>query len=369
MKIGFFIGSGIAVPSIVRSSAKACQKLGHRVKLIPLQKDVQDIRPFIENFKPDIVIAIDHTGINDKQLEELKIPYCSWFVDNPLYFVDKNNFNPYHIAAVSDISFMDFLEKMGCKKIIYCPLAFDPDFFYPDEVPQASKRDLCYVGSFPGSEEKISSDRRKKSSDILNSIIDSTIKINKKEPNLSIQESLTKTESSLNKEFINQINFSDLGGIHHLIDTELDSYNKTQVCTFLKDYSFEVYGNALWKEVIKNENQYKGEIKYHKLRELYSSTKINIIISRPQMHRGLNQRFFDIPATGSFFLSDYKPILNEFFPNIAEQIIYKNITELKEKVNFYLNNENIVSDLKTTLYNCIKKHSYVSRMEHLLSNW
>jgi spore maturation protein CgeB len=71
---------------------------------------------------------------------------------------------------------------------------------------------------------------------------------------------------------------------------------------------------------------------------LYNTSKIVLNITNwdPARHVALNQRVFDVPATGAFLLTDYSPELEEHY-RIGEEIAcFGSAEELREKASWYL---------------------------------
>ena len=71
---------------------------------------------------------------------------------------------------------------------------------------------------------------------------------------------------------------------------------------------------------------------------LYNTSKIVLNITNwdPARYLALNQRVFDVPATGAFLLTDYSPELEEHY-RIGEEIVcYRDVDELKDKARYYL---------------------------------
>jgi len=132
MKFLLYKGAGIAAPHIVNSVAKALKQNGHRVRIVHLKSEQQDISREFASFTPDLVLALDSTGLDPVLLNSHKVYYCSWFVDNPRYFITEKVNDDFHIGAYSDKSFKPILEKLGFKHQIYLPLAFDSDLFHKE---------------------------------------------------------------------------------------------------------------------------------------------------------------------------------------------------------------------------------------------
>ena len=113
----------------------------------------------------------------------------------------------------------------------------------------------------------------------------------------------------------------------------------------IADFTVTIYGPK-WRRKNLLNFRFKHKIKgagiwENNLVNLYNTTKIALNISAwdTEKFSGLNFRVFDIPACGSFLLTDYSDELKEYFM-IGEEIeTYRNINELNDKLLFYLKNE------------------------------
>ena len=71
---------------------------------------------------------------------------------------------------------------------------------------------------------------------------------------------------------------------------------------------------------------------------LYNTSKIVLNITNwdPARYAALNQRVFDVPATGAFLLTDHSPELEELFRLGEEIVTYRDVDELRDKARYYL---------------------------------
>ncbi|CAD7772671.1 hypothetical protein BLFGPEAP_00816 [Candidatus Methanoperedenaceae archaeon GB50] len=84
---------------LVKEVISACHKLNwpiYRLRLSDLEKGSNEfIKRLIWaliNFKPDFLLTINHFGFDEEGkltelLTEFKIPFASWFVDNPFFIL------------------------------------------------------------------------------------------------------------------------------------------------------------------------------------------------------------------------------------------------------------------------------------------
>jgi spore maturation protein CgeB len=74
------------------------------------------------------------------------------------------------------------------------------------------------------------------------------------------------------------------------------------------------------------------------LLRVYNTSKIVLNITNwdPARYVALNQRVFDVPATGAFLLTDYSPELEEHYRIGEEVAAYRDVEELRDKARHFL---------------------------------
>ena len=72
--------------------------------------------------------------------------------------------------------------------------------------------------------------------------------------------------------------------------------------------------------------------------KIYSASAINIDINRIYQSDIVTMRVFDVLASGGFLLTEYTPELESLFVLGKELECYSSISELHDKVDFYLKN-------------------------------
>ena len=104
-------------------------------------------------------------------------------------------------------------------------------------------------------------------------------------------------------------------------------------------FNVAVYGYN-WNGVVPDEMYKAPYIQNTELNQYYSSAKIVLNDHRPDMkEKGfINNRIYDVTATGTMVISDYMPEIEEAYGNTIP--MYKSKEELKTLLNYYLNNEN-----------------------------
>jgi len=90
---------------------------------------------------------------------------------------------------------------------------------------------------------------------------------------------------------------------------------------------------------------------------------IQLNIFRPHNIGSHNMRTFEIPAIGGLQLAPESAENREFFLPDSEIVLYSSVEELNEKINWLLENPNIVKDIKEASYKkCLaSEYSYFHR--------
>ena len=368
MKLVLYTGNGVASPYIMESCSRAILQLGHEVLVVPLVQTPQSIFLWKKKFDADWIIAIDHTGFDDKECIKHGQRYCSWFVDFPYYFITEDQINPFHIPLVTDIAFKDPLTKVGFNSMLHCPLAYDPDYFYKeDDLPEGKLPEVTFVGSSFESPEEMKAYRQNVFNASVNQVIDSTIALMQIKNPVCLWEALKEIETASGVPFFNHLSAENLGGIIHFIDRELDGLRKLEMVEALKPFDLKIYGDQGWLKFLEKRSVFRGPVKYgHELANLYRRTKINIVLTRPQIGKGVNQRVFDVPACGGFMLCDYRDELRNLFPDVWERISFKTVKEMTDKVRYFLDNDSERLELASELNRLILSHTYKNRMKKLM---
>ena len=112
----------------------------------------------------------------------------------------------------------------------------------------------------------------------------------------------------------------------------------------LLDLPLEIYGR--WGKQARSRPALKRHIRSRgvwgeALLRVYNGSKIVLNITNwdPARYVALNQRVFDVPATGAFLLTDYSPELEEHFRLGDEIVCYRDVEELRDKARYFLAHE------------------------------
>lgn len=131
---------------------------------------------------------------------------------------------------------------------------------------------------------------------------------------------------------------------HDLVLVGGHNIRRQQFVNQLLDLPLEIYGK--WSK----QTRFNFALKKHlagkgiwgePLLQLYNSSKIVLNITNwdPARYVALNQRVFDVPATGTFLLTDYSPELEEHYKIGEEIVCFSDVEDLKDKARYYLAND------------------------------
>lgn len=137
----------------------------------------------------------------------------------------------------------------------------------------------------------------------------------------------------------------------------------------LTDFDLKIWGNNWHKaKTINLERCVVGKPVYgDEMVKIYNASKICINVHHDQSIIGVNMRTFEVPACGGFLLTDRLPELPEFFELGQEVVCYEDVSDLRNKIKYYLNNAEEREEIaKRGQQKAQKEHTYVHRMEELI---
>ena len=144
---------------------------------------------------------------------------------------------------------------------------------------------------------------------------------------------------------------------------------RTEIVRSLTDFNLKIWGGS-WKSAgdaklskcIMSNSVYGEEMV-----KILNASKIAINIHHGQSITGVNMRTFETPACGCLLITDELPELTNFFECSEEVVCYKDISDLRKKIIYYLkcfNEREMIA--KKGQNKAHSEHTYVNRMEKLI---
>lgn len=140
----------------------------------------------------------------------------------------------------------------------------------------------------------------------------------------------------------------------------------------IKEYDIKIWGNSAptWMNVdgIKHMIQNHFVSNEEKSRA-FKASKIVLNNLYPSEIEGVNVRLFEVAATGSFQICNYRKSIDDLYIDDEEIVTFKTIIELKEKIDFYLKNEEKRKCIALNAYKrTLAEHTYEKRLMQMFKH-
>lgn len=365
---------------------RACESLGIDYKLIQLKDDtiaqeefVTELLNSVITFKPDCCITLNHMGVDIEGvlmdlLARLQLPLASWFVDNPHLIVHlyTSCITPWTTLFTWDADNIESLKQTGFPHVFYLPLGTDPDRFAPRHTaraPSSWKSDVSFVGN--SMIYKVGG-RLKKGHFPRNLLL----------PFHKISEAFISSPERSVSAFLSKEFPEIFAHYQALPDNEARLAYETAItwqatCKYragcvqhLLPFKPLIVGDYGWNIVFRREKEHFRFLDslnyYDELPKFYGFSKINFNCTSKQMKGAVNQRIFDVPATGSFVLTDWREQMEALFTS-EEMAFYRDPEEIPEQIQYYLSHTNIretmVQKARKRVLQC---HTWSQRLKQML---
>ncbi len=137
---------------------------------------------------------------------------------------------------------------------------------------------------------------------------------------------------------------------------------------YLKDYDLKIWGNAWQKAPKLKKNWQRRAVSSEEFSKVCSASKIVINVLRKQNMPAHNMRTFEVPACKGFMLSTRTEEQKGFFKEAEEADYFSNPEELKEKIDFYLKNNELRQKIAAAGYKRLlnSNYSYTDRAKEVI---
>ena len=335
----------------------ACRRLGLEYKLVHIKNDtlactdfVQQLLEAVVSFRPDCCITLNHMGVDVEGvlmdlLARLQLPLASWFVDNPHLIIHLYSrcVSPWTTLFTWDADNIESLRASGFEHVFYLPLGTDPDRFHPDkgaDAPAAWQADISFVGN---------SMVYKVGGRLKHGRFPRALLIPFNEVSQAFMESEQRSVADFLREAFPQV----FALYEALPDNEARLAYETAV-TWQATRLYRngcvrrllplkplIVGDDGWKAEFRHEPvqpRYLDALSYYTdLPRFYCRSLVNFNCTSKQMKGAVNQRIFDVPAAGSFVLTDWRPQMEQLFEP-HEMICYRDPDEAPHLARHYLAN-------------------------------
>ena len=386
-----------AVPRVLLLTSKyflmgeviaACHRMGvpHRLVHLPegetgSEEFVEELLRHVLEFQPDFVLTLNHLGVDREGvlsglLERLQLPLASWFVDNPhlILHMYSRLVTPLTAIFTWDSDNLPSLKDMGFEHVFYLPLGVDHmRFCLPSKAQAPAPAAWRAPVSFVGNSMVYKVEARKEAGQFPPVLL---------ERYKDVAAAFSESEERSVTAFL-QAHFPAEGATYEALDTperklcyeamltwEATLQYRLSCVQGVLPFSPLIVGDDGWHSLLpQNGWRYATELNYYgDLPRFYPLSAVNFNCTSKQMKGAVNQRVFDVPATGAFLVTDFREQIANLFHLDKEVVCYHSPEEATELVAFYLKHEARRTQVaQAARKRILTDHTYEKRLEALFA--
>ncbi len=396
----------------VRELIRALRTEERQVCVLPLRwgdgdspTGVQEYKDFLQrlaaaatNLRPRALITVNHLGFDREGrltglLEKMRLPALIWYVDSPRYILQNpaGNVSDWVGIFVWDPSYLPWLQEIGYDKVHYLPLATDPDLFSQQQVADGKLcryfsngcRPLVFVGDSmvmtvakalrklpPQIAAAVSEDSDSPWKALFRKFCEGAFNPSRSAPfhPWSVWEQAGEWNEVLPEDVKR-----NLESVWTLQMTQRRRIKFVKELTEKKgEQKFAVFGDEHWRGFL-NGGSASVDIfppvdYYRELPFIYGHAGAVINLTSLQMPSGLNQRCYDVPASGGFLLTDPRDTLKEQFDPGKSVVEFRDVEDMLEKWNYYSSHPDDYEEvIRQGRGRIVERHTYRHRVREMLS--
>jgi spore maturation protein CgeB len=365
----------------------ACKRLGVPHYLLQIDEDETGHKEFVEEllkavleFKPDFAFTINHLGVDREGvlidlLERLELPLASWFVDNPhliLYLYNKLN-SDYTAIFTWDTDNIASLKERGFPHVEYLPLGVDVRRFHSGALPQSPSPPQARV-AFVGSSMLYKIGHRLKAGKFPKKLLLRYREVAhefRHHDERSVRVFLSKRFPELMAAFEGLDSVERQLAFEVTVVREATRQYRKECLLEILPFDPLIAGDKGWKITFRHEDaswKWHPELNYYDdLPGFYPLHEINFNCTSAQMKGAVNQRVFDVPATGSFLLTDHRAQMENLFEPEKEVIFFNEPGEIPDLVRYYLDHPQARNKVvQAAGKRILAEHTYEHRLTTLM---
>jgi len=353
----------------------AARTLGWDIRTLPVPLEgvlpmerVHEMLNILIEFRPDFVLtinlgAMDVGGLFARLLEDLRLPYVTWFVDDPRTIImDRTTYaSPYAVALTWERAYIPYLMKTGFTVTRYLPLAVDPTVFYARPGDEALLPPTFVGNSMVVPAENEWTWVRQRSPELAEGIahaLDSAV--------VTRQRFAEGIDSLLPGELLQRLDEDEKRHAEILFFVDATKRLRREAALAWANAGAAIRGDDEWCAVVPHAG---AAVNYqHDLPRLYAQCPVNLNITSVQMATAVNQRVFDCPAAGGFLLTDAQSDLFELFDVGKEAVCYNSLDESVEMMQWFQARPDARRQIIASAQRRIAgEHTYAHRLQSIVA--
>jgi spore maturation protein CgeB len=335
----------------------ACTRLGlaHHFLQIPEGElgqgaFVEQLLTAVVDFRPDFALTINHLGVDREGvltdlLGKLRLPLASWFVDNPHLILSlyKGLASPWITLFTWDADNLESLRGLGFEHVFYLPLGTDARRFVPGASPLPSlpavwSGNIAFAGNSMAGKVDVRRNRLRLPAVLMRDY--RTVAAGFADSDhRSVRDFLEAARPDLLPAFDGLGRIEDRLGYETMLTWEATRQYRLRCVRAILPLAPLIVGDKGWRELLGSSRGwlYHAEVSYYDdLPRLYPASAINFNCTSKQMKGAVNQRVFDVPATRSFLLTDYRAQVENLFDPSREICCFHSPDEALDLAERYL---------------------------------
>ena len=364
--------------------ATACRRLDAPHLLLDLGAREMDAAAFVStlreaasSFKPAAILTVNHLGVDHEGVlyalaRDLRLPIVSWFVDNPEFILPLfPKPDPENVLVLSwDADSLDAVRGFGFRKVGWLPLGADEERFRPGRG--ANRPDWRARVSFVGNSMLVKTGKRLAAARPTPALLDAFV---------PLAEAFAASQTRGVRDFAARHAPGLLPDLDALGVARRTAYETAVVWRATLGYRLScikatlpfaplIAGDPGWRELLSGGGaRLHPEIGYYEeLPGFYPLSDVNFNCTSVQMKGAVNQRVFDVPASGSFLLTDRRAQLERVVEPGSEAAVYDGPEEAAELLARYLADAPARARMAAAgRARVLAQHTYVHRLRALFA--
>lgn len=334
-------------------------RLGYQVECFWAKADNYDydaalLNGFVEQMKKgkvDFVFSINFLPIISKVCNIYKTLYISWIYDSPeMHLYSSAIRNPVNRIFLFDKIQYSRFYPVSPDTIFYMPLATKPMTEKEMDGITVSEHDrydsdLCFIGSLYNETDKRFHELENLPDywrGYIQGIVEAQLNVfgyNFIADSLSDQD-VSELKKMLRYELVDDYQRVDREVIADMYIGPMVSAldRKRTIQKLSKSHRVTLYTGSDTSDFTNVDNRGLAD-SITMMPKIFHCSKINLNITSKTIQTGIPLRVFDVLGAGGFLITNYQQELLDYFEPGIDLVVYEDVTDLQEKVDYYLKHE------------------------------